>query len=149
MGRYINWDDVVDRYSEVNNLSGADEFSSAYIVYAEAFVDGSLATHFTTPFSSNNTTVRDLTIDQAYWRAARFKLESAVEVNSAFLDTVRMLKKGTLSMINDSGEVISNRAPSGMFSSTQSYHHAFDMTPTIEQHIDPDQITADRNRHNG
>jgi len=146
MGRYINWDDVVDRYPEVNNLSGADEFSSAYIVYAEAFVDGTLATHFTTPFSSNNTTARDLTIDQAYWRAARFKLESAVEVNSAFLDTVRMLKKGTLAMINDSGDVITNRVSPGIFSSTQSYHSAFGMRPTIEHHIDEDQISDERDR---
>jgi len=83
MGRYIDWNDVIDRYPTLNTLGGADELSSSYIVYSEAFVDGVLANHYTIPFSSNNMIIRDLCIDQVYWRAARFKLDDATGVKSA------------------------------------------------------------------
>jgi hypothetical protein len=47
MGRYIDWSDALDRYPELNTLGGADELSSSYIVYSEAFVDSVLKSHWT------------------------------------------------------------------------------------------------------
>jgi hypothetical protein len=66
MGRYINWDDATDRYPELNTLDDASGFSSTYIVYAEAYVDAILRTHWTSPFSNNIMIVKDLSIDYAY-----------------------------------------------------------------------------------
>ena len=145
MGRYIDWDDVVDRYPELNTLGGADELSSSYIVYSEAFVDGVLANHYTIPFSNNNMIIRDLSIDYCYWRAARFKFDDATQVKSSFFETVKMIKDGNVVMIDDAGTVIEQtKKQIGIYSSTQSYHSAFGMHPTIEYHISEDNIDDDR-----
>jgi len=145
MGRYINWDDVIDRYPELNTLSGADELSSAYIVYAEAFTDGMLAGTYTVPFSNNNVIVRDLSIDMTYWRATRFKLEGAVDVRSAYFITVDQLVDGTLTMVDDAGTIIpALKKKIGLFSTTESYHSSFGMHLPEEWHIDEDNIDDDR-----
>lgn len=140
MGRYINWDDVIDRFPELNTLGGADELSSSHIVYAEAFVDGALATHYTVPFSNNNMIVKDLAIDVCYWRAARFKFEDATSVKSAFFQTVDLIKDGHVKMIDASGTLIPQiQIQSGLISNVQSYHSAFGMSDPIDWDIDQDQ----------
>lgn len=145
MGRYINWEDVIDRYPELNTLGGADQLSSAYIVYSEAFVDGILATNYTIPFSSNNMIIRDLSIDMCYWRAARFKFDDATQVKSSFFETIAMIKAGQVQMIDEAGTLIPQvKQNPGIYSSTQSYHSAFGMLPFEEQNIDQDNIDDDR-----
>jgi phage gp36-like protein len=143
MGRYINWEDVIDRYQELNTLGGADQLSSAYIVYSEAYVDGILSTHFTPPFSSNNMIVRDLCIDWAYWRAARFKLEDAVSVKSSFFETVGFLKDGQVQMYDEAGTLIPSVEKSLAWSNTQSYHSAFGMDAIEHWKIDENQADDD------
>ncbi len=150
MGRYINWEDVIDRYRELNTLGGADELSSSYIVYAEAFVDGVLANHYTVPFSNNNMIVKDLAIDYCYWRAARFKFEDATAVKSAFFDTVGLIKDGQLVMIDQAGTIIEQvKKKIGLHSTTESYHSAFGLRGDVEWHIDEDQISDERDRADG
>lgn len=145
MGRYVDWDDVIDRYPELNTLGGSDQLSSAYIVYSEAFVDGVLANNYTIPFSNNNMIIRDLTIDYCYWRAARFKFEDATSVKSAFFDTVKMIKAGQVQMIDESGSIIPQvKQAIGLFSNTMSYHSSFGVNDPIEWHIDENNITDDR-----
>jgi hypothetical protein len=143
MGRYINWEDVIDRYPELNTLGGADQLSSSYVVYAEAFVDGILSTHYTPPFSNNNMIIRDLSIDMCYWRAARFKLDDAIEVKSAFYDTIAMLKDRQINMYDDTGTLVPSVDKSFVVSNTQSYHSAFGMDDPIQWRIDEDQAEAD------
>jgi len=148
MGRYIEWDDVIDRYSTLDTLGGADELSSSYIVYSEAFVDGLLANHYTIPFSNNNMIIRDLTIDYCYWRAARFKLEDAVGVKSSFFETIGMIKDGHIVMIDDTGTVIEQtKKKIGLHSTTESYHSSFGMDTPERWHIDQDLIEDERDRH--
>lgn len=150
MGRYINWEDVIDRYRDLNTLGGADQLSSSYIVYAEAFVDGILSNHYTIPFSSNNMIIRDLSIDYTYWRAARFKVEDAMAVKSSFFETVGLIKDGTLVMIDEAGTVIEQtKKKIGLFSTTESYHGAFGMRNEIDWHIDENQISDERDRFDG
>jgi hypothetical protein len=146
MGRYINWDDVIDRYQELNTLGGADELSSSYIVYSEAYVDGILSTHFTPPFSDNNMIVRDLAIDVCYWRAARFKLDDAVEVKSSVFETVGLLKDGHINMYDEAGTLIPSIDKSFVWSNTQSYHTAFGMDAVTNWEIDEDQVIADEDK---
>jgi hypothetical protein len=125
MGRYIQWDDVIDRYPEINTLGGSDEVSSTYIVYAESFVDSILKSHWTPPFSDNNMVVKDLTIDWTYFRAARFKLENAIDVK----------------MIDETGaEIPGVNAGGAVYSNTQSYSTSFGMDDPINWEIDEDQI---------
>lgn len=145
MGRYIEWSDVIDRYPELNTLGGADQLSSAYIVYSEAFVDGILGNNYTVPFSNNNMIIKDLTIDYVYWRAARFKFDDATAVKSSFFDTIELVKKGHIQMIDASGVVIDHpRKQVGIFSSTQSYHSSFGMQDQLDMHIDEQNIIDDR-----
>jgi hypothetical protein len=146
MGRYIHWDDVIDRYQELNTLGGADELSSSYIVYSEAYVDGILSTHFTPPFSDNNMIVRDLAIDVCYWRAARFKLDDAVEVKSSVFETVGLLKDGHINMYDEAGTLIPSIDKSFVWSNTQSYHTAFGMDAVTNWEIDEDQVIADEDK---
>ncbi len=150
MGRYIKWDDVIDRYPELNTLGGAEEISSSYIVYAEAHVDGMLANHYTIPFSRNNMIIRDLSIDYTYWRAARFKFDDATQVKSAYFDTLDMIKAGQLVMIDDAGTIIEqNKKKIGLFSTTESYHSAFGMRNEIDWHFDENQLSDEQDRFNG
>ena len=144
MGRYIDWDDVVDRYPELNSLGGADELSSSYVVYAESFVDGILRSHYLSPFSGTNMVVKDLAIDACYWKAAGRKLDDATSVWSNFHMTVDLLKKGHLTMVDETGTVIEqiNQTPA-VYSSTQSYHSSFGMDDPINWGISLDNQEAD------
>jgi len=143
MGRYIDWEDVIDRYPVLNTVGGADEVSSTYIVYAEAMTEGLLASKYTVPFSNNNMTVKNLAIDYTYWMAARFKLEDAVAVYSSYYGTIRMLKKDQMEMILDDGTLVTGaRKNSGIYSSTQSYHSAFGIDDPINWRVDSDQMDA-------
>ena len=147
MGRYIDWEDVIDRYPVLNTVGGADEVSSAYIVHAEAMTEGLLASKYTVPFSSNNMTVKNLAIDYTYWMAARFKLEDAVAVYSSYHGTIKMLKKDQMEMILTDGTLLSGaRKNAGIYSSTQSYHPAFGIDDPIDWDVDPDQIEATRDK---
>jgi phage gp36-like protein len=146
MGRYIDWEDVLDRYPELNTIGGADQLSSAYIVYSEAYVDGILSPNFTPPFSNNNMIVRDLCIDWAYWRAARFKLDDAIEVKSSFFETVGLLKNGHLQMYDEAGTLIPALDKSFAWSNTQSYHTAFGMDDPVRWRIDEDQQDDDEGK---
>jgi len=143
MGRYIDWEDVIDRYPVLNTVGGADEVSSTYIVYAEAMTEGLLASKYTVPFSNNNMTVKNLAIDYTYWMAARFKLEDAVAVYSSYYGTIRMLKKDQMEMILDDGTLVTGaRKNSGIYSSTQSYHSALGIDDPINWRVDSDQMDA-------
>jgi len=143
MGRYINWGDVVDRYPVINTLGGSDEFEETHIQFAETFIDGLLASHFTPPFSDNNMTVRDLVIDNVFYRAGKFKLDNTEQVWSDTLYTIELLKKGASAMISTSGEVLSLRSTGAIYSSTQSYHSSFGIDDPINWSIDSDQQIAD------
>jgi len=147
MGRYIDWEDVIDRYPALNSIGGSDQMSSAYIVYSEAMVDGLLSSHFTVPFSNNNMIVRDLAIDNVYWRAARFKLDDAVDVKSEFYATIQKLKNRELTMFDQAGtEIQAVEVSAGIYSSTQSYHSAFGSDEPQYWSVDSDQMQADQDR---
>ena len=60
---YATYSDFSARYA--TRLS-AEEVSSHCLPYAAARLEGVLGAHFPVPFSANNVTARDLTIDLAY-----------------------------------------------------------------------------------
>ncbi len=141
MGRYIEWDDVIDRYPVLNTIGGTDEVSSAFIVYAEAITDGFLAGKYTVPFSNNNMTVKYLSIDYTYWMAARFKLEDAVAVYSSYFETIRLLKDDQMEMVDETGSMIpSLRKNTGIYSSTQSYSSTFGIDNPEDWGVDSDYV---------
>lgn len=145
MGRYIDWDDVVDRYPSIDTIGGADTVSSTYVVYAESFLDSILSTHFATPFSQEVMMIKDLAIDCVFWRAAQFKLDNAIEVKSNFFETIKLLKDGQMIMVDVNGnEIEASASISGYWSSTQSYTPAFGMDDPVDWEVDPDWVQDDR-----
>lgn len=147
MGRYINWDDVIDRYPELNTLGGSDQMSSSYIVYAESYLDSILSTHFATPFSQEVMIIKDLAIDFTYWRAGRFKLDNAVEVKSSFFETITMLKNGQMIMTDVTGqEVPASQITGAIYADTMSYHTAFGDDDPIYWKTDDDAILDVRDK---
>lgn len=143
MGRYVDWEDVIDRYPELNSIGGADQISSTYIVYAESYLDSILSTHYATPFSQEIMIVKDLAIDFTYWRAGRFKLENAVEVKSAFFETIDMLKSGQMIMVDNEGnEIPAASITGGIYATTQSYHSSFGFDDPVNWSPDSDYIDA-------
>ena len=147
MGRYINWDDVTDRYSLLakGSYAGADEVDSAHITYAENELDALLASTFTVPFSSNNLTAKDLSIDLTYCRVGNFKLKEQKEFKEMIMDKINMLKNGDMSMITDSGDVLTTGGTTQIWSSTEDYHPVFGMGDTIQFEVDSSRIIDEEN----
>jgi hypothetical protein len=139
-GRYITWDDVVQRYTDFADFGGAVKAASHYISVSEARLDAMLATHFSVPFSSNNAVVRDLAIDMTFLRAARGLSEGErTSIQGRVNDTIKALKEGTMVMITDSGEV-QRQDVSRAWSSTQDYHPVFGMHDPLDWVVSSQQI---------
>lgn len=147
MGRYINWDDVTDRYSVLTkgSYAGADEVDSAHVVYAENELDALLASAYTVPFSSNNMTAKDLSIDLTYCRVGNFKIKERKEFKEMIMDKINMLKNGEMSMITDSGDILATGGSTPVWSSTEDYHPVFGLGDDIEFLPSSDRITNEAN----
>jgi len=139
MPRYLEWDDVVNRYPRVTDLQDADEIAGTYIIYAEEEVESKLGAYFTVPFSSNNLTAKNLMIDLSYGKMLSFKdskkSKSIVDmVNSRVSDLI----SGKQVMMTTGGDVIDIVRDSG-WSNTESYTPSFDMNDPENQWTDEDQ----------
>ncbi len=148
MGRYINWSDVVARYPLVEDIGGAVEVDSVFIAYAEYHVDEMLGSKFTVPFSNNNATVRDLSIDVTYWKAGKLKIEEADKMEEQVMKRVNKLLSGETVMIVD-GSSLTVQAPDigdTIYSNTDEYHPVFGMSPTEYFQIDSEQIYDEEQR---
>lgn len=145
-GRYITWDDVVNRFYGFTDVADAVLAASHYLSYAEAYLDSRLGATFTVPFSSNNQTIRDLTIDVVYARSIRgSRSEEYKAIWAEVSSRLAALINGDDVMISASGALIGGGplSTSPAWSSTQGYHpvHAValdyaDMVPSSVQLID-------------
>jgi phage gp36-like protein len=105
-GRYISWDHVTARYPDFADLGGGIKAASHYITAAEARIDAFLGTHFSVPFSSNNATIRDLTVDMTYLLATRLSNKEYDRQYKFLMETIEQLKLGQMLMITDSGDMM-------------------------------------------
>jgi len=130
MGRYINWDDVMHRYPETSNIGGATEVGCAHIYYAEYELDGLLSRYYTTPFSTNNITAKDLAIDLAYLRLGNFKLsdDDRKQFREEIMMKIQKLIDGEAGMQLVDGTVVYT-AGETIYSSTSDYHPVFGFSP--------------------
>lgn len=143
MGRYINWDNVVSRYAAVNKRGGADEVDSYSIIYAEAEVDARLSPAFTTPFSSNNMTARDLAIDMTYLRINPLRDPAKLKPVQDRVDAlIKALLDGKASMITDSGDAIGPSSVGGVspWSNTMNYPPTFGVGETEDMYVSSAQL---------
>lgn len=143
MGRYIEWDDVVKRYPTVSKLGGAEVVGLDHVPYAEAEVDARLSPAFTVPFSSNNQTARDLSIDLTYLRANPLRdPEKNAPVQERVDNLIAALLEGRMAMVTTSGDVIQPALVGGVspWSNTMNYHPTFGAGPIEDMHVDSGQL---------
>lgn len=144
MGRYINWDDVVDRYTISGKTQGSKEMDAAYITYAEYELDGMLSNYFTVPFSSNNITAKDLSIDLTYARIANFKTKEMKEFKDIINKKIKGLISGEKNMMLDDGTTESTIGNT-IWSSTKDYAPVFDHGSTLDMRVDSGQLLDEYN----
>jgi len=148
MGRYITWADIAARYPEIAKVGGSVEVGSAHIPFAEAEVDGLLAGVYTTPFSSNNLTARDLSIDVAYLRSNALRDPDRVQPIVDRVDRmITDLRSGRMSMVTASGDTLYGSGAPGatMWSTTMGYHPVFGADETEMFTVDSAQILDEEN----
>jgi hypothetical protein len=115
---YATFSDFAARYA--TRLS-ADEVGSDYLPYAAARLEGWLAPYFTVPFSNNNVTARDLTIDLAYLLLLQRSKEprDAQPLAAAVQARLDGLAAGREAMITSSGDALfADVARGGVWGST-------------------------------
>lgn len=145
-GRYITWDDVVMRYRDFSTLGGAVKAASHYISMAEARIDALLASHYTTPFSRNNMVIRDLTIDMTFLLAARLKSEESNRIKKDIMEMIEALKDGTMSMVDNSGTLISaGPTTTTVWSDRENYHPVFGLDDPMEWGVSSAELFDEAN----
>lgn len=145
MGRYCSVDQVAARFRKVSDvLSYPDAVDSEFIVYAENYLDGRLAPYFTTPFSTNNATARDLSIDLTYAKVVQW---NDPKVAKSIMDSVDKrigdLIDGAAVMLTDNGDGVTpiDGGSRAAWSNTASYHSAFGMDDAEFQHVSSLQLS--------
>ena len=139
MGRYIDWQDVVDRYRSVSDRD-ATEIGSSFIPYAEAEVDGRLASKYTAPFSNNNMTVKDLCIDLVYIKVGNLNIEETEKLQTMVDAKFERLINGDEIMFTSSGDQISQSVAGTVWSNTKDYHPVFGLSEQCHLAIDSSQL---------
>ena len=136
---YSEWTQV---YS-VKGVSQA-EVNSTWIPYGALRVNEQLGKSFSTPFSSNNQTAKQLSIDYGYLGIllrTRNQTDSE-ELKNDLESRVADINSGNCPIILDDGSQIypENNSKFDAFSTTQDYKSTFDMRDVQDQRVDPDYI---------
>jgi hypothetical protein len=143
MGRYINWSDLVGRYSQLNKIGGAEAVGSNYIQYGEAEVDARLACCYTVPFatdpSSAPLTVKDLAIDFTLLKATFGREKSWDRMKKMLDEKVADICAGKITIVDGGGEAISQIGGT-VWGSTQDYTPIFGMGDTLDFVVDDERI---------
>lgn len=95
MGRYIDWQDLANRYTDAAKMGGAEAVHSAWLFGVEAEIDARLSIRYTVPFSPAPDLVRDLCIDLLYARMTA-RQEGSEVIYERVMDTIKEMVAGTL-----------------------------------------------------
>lgn len=140
MGRYIEWDDVAHRFGSVAADFDSTKINSFHIPYSENMVDALLAPKYTTPFSSNNLTVKDLCIELTYIRAGGLNIKDRKELMEEFKGRIADLIAGVESMLDGDGAVIAQDATAIAWSSEANYQPTFGHGDILDAEMDQDYV---------
>ena len=139
---YATYSDFTAVYS-IKGISQA-EVSSVWTFYGSLRVNELLGKVFTTPFSSNNHTARDLSIGFGYLGVLlrTRSQEDSEELRTSLLFRVSEINSGNAPMILDDGSSVFATGNSNFdaYSTTQDFKSVFDMREIINQRVDPDLI---------
>jgi len=125
---YANYAEAIQRYPLLATWSQTN-VESDLLYFAEMELNSLLASHFTVPFAAAHPTVKDLTIDLAYYRALRMKdPKKAREIREDIKGRIDDIKDGEEYIYTGSGTTIE---PSGsgeeIWSTTMDYHPVHSM----------------------
>lgn len=125
---YITYDELIARYAALGT-SSASNVNSDLIYYASIEINGLLGSHFTVPFTANHPTIKDLTIDLAYYKNLRGKdPEKAEKLRESIMDRIESIKSGEEAIYTGSGTLEMSSTPNAdIWSSTQDYHPVHSM----------------------
>ena len=98
MTRYIDWEDVVDKYADVARVGGASETREPYMDAAEDEIDGWLSPRYTVPFTPCPGIVKDLCVDIAYYKMT-IRQKGADVVWTYIEKRLKAILDGTLTLV--------------------------------------------------
>lgn len=140
---YATYSEFIGRYDN----DGVQSEVNCTIFFASARVDRELASVYIVPFSSNNITAKDLTIDQTeliILQRSKTPQDDWIELKKCLDATYEALRSGQESMVTTSGS-IQGEAPGNLpMSTNQGFKPTFDMRDSEQQRIDPDRLEAER-----
>lgn len=139
---YATYAEFNARYS--TKLTEA-EVNSDYLPFATSRLEGLLGGHFTVPFSSNNMTAKDITIDLAYLMILQRSREPKdfEGFGRAVNTRLSALTQGAEAMMTTSGEAIfSGTAQNVVWSNTARYKTVFNLKDALHQKL-PEDVRGD------
>jgi len=140
---YANWADLAGRYREFSKIGDDSEINSYHIAHAENELNGIFAGCFTVPFSSNNITVKFLTVDLTYIKYYEsIDQEKAEGKRKSFDSQVKRIKNGMGGMVLDDGTILRSSLVGGVtaYSSTADYHPVFGIGNIEDMRVDSSQL---------
>lgn len=124
--RYIDWNDVTRRYSDVAREVDATELSEGWINDAEDEIDAHLATRYAVPVANTPSftpnLVRGLVIDLTYYKYTLGKADNE-DLKKSIYERLEKLQNGTM-ILTMSGSSL-ERQQSLAWSDRSDYHSAF------------------------
>lgn len=143
MGRYIDYEELTGRYSQLFKGSEAESVGSHYIAFAEAEVDGRLGRTYSVPFDTTSgapDVVKDLAIDIAYLKATIGGKSKAWDgIKKSVDERFEMLLNGDMVILDASGSALTVVGDT-VWSSTMNYHPVFGIGSDLDFVIDEDRL---------
>jgi len=127
---YITYTELTNRYQVITTWNTSESIvTDDLIYYAEVELNGRLASHFTVPFAAAHPTVKDLTMDMAYYKALVTKdPEKAEKIHDVVIGRIEKIKKGEEYIYTGSGTtILPTGAGEEIWSSTEDYHPVHSM----------------------
>lgn len=136
---YATYSDFAERYP---TRLGAAEVTSHFLAPAARRLDAMLAGWFSVPFSANNVTARDLTLDLAQLLILQRSKspQDGEALARSVTERVAALRNGSAAMVTDSGDALHRSGEGGVWSSTRAYKPVFDLRDAPAQRVDPERL---------
>lgn len=127
---YVDYEEVIIRYPMIKTWAKTEaQVNSDLIYYAETELNSRLASHFSVPFSASHPTVKDLTIDLAYYNAIKTRVpKDAKRIHDVIIGRIDAIKDGKEYIYTGSNTTITPNPNTGqVWSNVMDYHPVHSM----------------------
>ena len=138
---YATYSDFTAIYS-LNGVSQS-EISSSWLPKGALRLHEVLGGYFTTPFSANNYTAKDLNIKFAYLEILSRNRSNQIDLNirdevTKRIDDIRL--RNSPMILTDGSAIFAKTTRVDAYSTTQNYNPTFTVLNQKEQRLDPDLV---------